>query len=43
VKVKEGARVFFFCGNLLCLLIGERFFKHVSLLYIRSLLFWELQ
>ena len=43
MKVKEGARVFFFCGNLLCLLIGERFFKHVSLLYIRSLLFWELQ
>jgi len=44
VKVKEGARVFFFfCGNLLCLLIGERFFKHVSLLYIRSLLFWKLQ
>jgi hypothetical protein len=43
VKVKEGAGGVFFFGNLLCLLIGERFFKHVSLLYIRSLLFWKLQ
>jgi hypothetical protein len=41
VKVKEGAGGVSFFGNLLCLLIGERFFKHVSLLYIRSLRFLE--